>query len=239
MSAAAAGEAVGLVADLMRFPVKSLGGERLRRGFFGPFGLIGDRRRAVADGEGRALTARRAPALLGYRARSGDAEAGEAAEVQTPGGRRLGWDDPNLADELSSALGHVVRVVDLPVGLFDVAPVHLVSDASLAAVDWWLDEEVDRRRFRPNLVIEVAGRPPFVEDGWIGRRLAVGEGPVLEVIAPTERCLVTTVDPDTLERDPRVLRALARERENLFGVYAQVARPGWAALGDPVRLLPG
>jgi uncharacterized protein YcbX len=56
------------------------------------------------------------------------------------------------------------------------------------------------------------------------------------VVSPTERCAVTTFDPDTLERDNRVLAGLARDRENLFGVYAAVARPGWARVGDPVAL---
>jgi uncharacterized protein YcbX len=231
-------EPVGLVADLMRFPVKSLGGERLRRAFFGPFGLIGDRRHAVADREGQLLTARRVPAMLGYRARATDRDTGEGAEVETPAGRRLTCDDPALAAELSEVVGRAVSVEHSPLGAFDAAPVHLVTDASVAAVDRWLESEVDRRRFRPNLIVEHAERRPFAEDGWIGRRLAVGEALVLEVVSPTERCAVTTIDPDTLERDTRVLAALARERENLFGVYARVERPGWVALGDPVTLLP-
>lgn len=227
-----------MVADLMRFPVKSLGGERLRRAFFGPFGLLGDRRHAVADPQGQLLTARRVPALLGYRARSADLDAGEGAEVETPRGRRLAVDDPALAAELSGVAGREVSVEHSPLGVFDAAPVHLVSDASVAAVDRWLEGEVDRRRFRPNLIVEPADRRPFAEDAWIGRRLVVGEALVLDVVSPTERCAVTTFDPDTQERDPRVLAALARERDNLFGLYARVAQPGWAALGDPVTLLP-
>ena len=59
---------------------------------------------------------------------------------------------------------------------------------------------------------------------------------MLDVVSPTERCAVTTFDPDTLERDDRVLAGLARARENLFGVYARVARPGWADVGAPVGL---
>ena len=58
---------------------------------------------------------------------------------------------------------------------------------------------------------------------------------MLEVVSPTERCAITTFDPDTLERDNRVLAGLARERENLFGVYARVVRPGWAEVGATVR----
>lgn len=59
---------------------------------------------------------------------------------------------------------------------------------------------------------------------------------LIEVVVNTERCAVTTFDPDTLARDPRVLRALATTRENLFGVYARVLRPGWIATDN--RILP-
>ena len=70
----------------------------------------------------------------------------------------------------------------------------------------------------------------------MGALLELGDGgPVIEVVSPTERCAVTTFDPDTLERDNRVLAGLARERENLFGVYARVRRPGWAEVGATVR----
>ena len=61
---------------------------------------------------------------------------------------------------------------------------------------------------------------------------------MIEVVSPTERCAITTFDPDTLERDNRVLAGLARSRENLFGVYARVARPGWVRVGAAVRLAP-
>ncbi len=80
------------------------------------------------------------------------------------------------------------------------------------------------------MIVELDEPEPFAEAGWVGADLALGDdGPVLRVVSPTERCAITTFDPDTLERDNRVLAGLARERENLFGVYARVARPGWAA----------
>ena len=95
---------------------------------------------------------------------------------------------------------------------------------------------MDSRRFRANVVVELEEPEPFAEMGWMGALLELGEeGPVLEVVSPTERCAVTTFDPDTLERDNRILAGLARERENLFGVYARVRRPGWAEVGATVR----
>lgn len=233
----AAGPAVGIVADLMRFPVKSLGGERARRVFIGPYGLTGDRRLAVIGADGGVVSARRAHALLGYRAEMADGDGGLDVRVSAPDGREWAADDPALARELSAALDREVQLARGAVGVFDAAPVHLVNEASVRAMDAWLGREVDVRRFRPNVVVELADGIPFGEAAWRGRRLALG--PVeLEVVSPTERCAVTTFDPDTLERDTAVLSHLARRRDNFFGVYAHVVRPGWVRLGDPVTLDP-
>jgi uncharacterized protein YcbX len=161
----------------VRFPVKSFGGERLRRGFVGPFGLLGDRRIAVVGADGDIGTARRAHRLLAYAAHSTERESGEGAQVRAPDGRTLAWDDPELARALSADLGRPVRLVRSPASFHDAAPLHLVTDASLTAMEGWLGGEVDRRRFRPNLVVELDDpEAPFAEAGWMGRRLALGDG---------------------------------------------------------------
>ena len=226
------------MSDLWRFPVKSFGGERVRRAFVGPFGLLGDRRYAVVDDVGEPLSARRAHALLGFRATYAEHEAAEDVQVATPEGWELGWDDPALAAELGVALGREVRLARSAVGAHDAAPIHLLSTGSLAGVSDWIDgEEVDRRRFRANLIVEMNDARPFAEAAWVGASITIGDdGPVLRVVSPTERCAVTTFDPDTLARDNRILAGLARETENLFGVYAAVARSGWVEVGAPVRL---
>lgn len=229
---------VGVVADLWRFPVKSFAGEQARRAFVGPFGILGDRRLAVLDDAGDLLTGRRAHALLAFGARSTDADTGEGVEVITPQGWELPWDDPAVARELSEALGRPAVVVRNPVGVHDVAPAHVISTASLEAAREWVDgEEIDRRRFGANVILDLEDAAPFAEDAWVGHALELGEGgPLLEVISPTERCVMTTFDPDTVARDNRVLAGLARARDNLFGVYARVARPGWAEVGAPALL---
>lgn len=228
------------MSDLWRYPVKSFAGERVRRAFLGPFGIVGDRRHAVVDAAGEPLSARRVHALLGYSARYDDAESAERATVVTPDGRELEPADRALSSELSELAGRPVSLIRSAIGAHDAAPVHLLAAASLAAVGEWIGgEEVDRRRFRANVVIETDDPEPFPEAGWLGALLQLGEGgPIVEVISPTERCAVTTFDPDTLERDNRVLAGLARERDNLFGVYARVRRPGWAEVGATVRVAP-
>jgi len=194
---------------------------------------------AVLDETGDVITGRRAHALLGFRAHCAEPETGEAVQVVTAQGWDLSWDDPAVADELSDALGRRVRLVRNPVGVHDVAPIHLLSLGSLAAARAWVDDEdIDRRRFRANIILDLERADPFVEDGWVGGAIELGDGgPVLDVISPAERCVMTTFDPDTVARDNRVLAGLARTRENLFGVYARVRRPGWVEVGAPARLL--
>lgn len=204
----------------------------------GPGGLTGDRRLAVVGPDGGVLTARRAHALLGFRARFAGGEGPGHVVVTGPDGREWAASDPALAEELSGAVGREVQLAHGAAGVYDAAPVHLVTEASVRAVDGWVGREVDVRRFRPNVVVELADGGEFAEAAWIGRRVTLGESVELAVVSPTERCAVTTFDPDTLERDTTVLAQLARRRENLFGVYAQVVRPGWVHVGDAVRVLP-
>ena len=148
----------------------------MRRAFVGPFGIIGDRRHAVLDADGTPLSARRVHALLGFTARYDDGEAAEGASVTTPSGLELDWDDPGVAEELTVALGRPVRLVRSAVGVHDAAPVHIVSTASLAAAADWTGGEIDRRRFRANLVVELDPPEPFAESDWMGATLDFGPG---------------------------------------------------------------
>ncbi len=186
------------------------------------------------------MTARRSPGLLAYRARFDDPARGEGVTVETPSGDVLTWDDPALAAAITRGLGRDARdpvgLVRMPTAIHDAAAVHVITEASIGQMSEWLAEDIDRRRFRANIVVEDDGGAPFAEAGWPGRRIALGDTAALDVVVGTERCAVTTWDPDTIERDPRVLATLANERENFFGVYCRVARPGWVAVGDAVRL---
>lgn len=227
---------VGLVADLWRYPVKSFGGERIRSVFVGPYGLHGDRRFAAISADGAVVTARRKTAMLGFRARFPDPERIEAAQVTVPDGRVLSVDDPELGATLTRELGADAQMARSGAGVFDAAPIHIVTDASLRQMDEWVGQELDVARFRPNIVVEVEpDLEPFTEVAWIGRTLRVGPL-TIAVISPTERCVVTTIDPDTLDRDRAVLASLAARRDNLFGVYGQVLAPGWLRVGDQVAL---
>lgn len=230
-------EVVGIASDLWRYPVKSFAGERLRKVFVGPLGLMGDRRGAAIDERGRVLSARRVSGLLGFRARYTD-EAATSLEITAPTGESFAPDDPGISDLLWPLLDGPGQIAHAPAAVHDVAPVHLISTASLAALGRLVgDDEIDRRRFRANLIVESATAEPFRESTWVGTSLRVGEaGPVLQVISPTERCAVTSFDPDTLERAPHIHATIANRRENFFGVYAVVAAPGWVTVGDRITV---
>lgn len=229
---------MGVASDLWRFPVKSFAGERLRKAFFGPFGILGDRRCAAIDEKGQVLSARRVSGLLGFGARYTD-EAATALEIITPSGDAVAPDDPVIADQLWPLLDGPGQIAYASAGVHDIAPIHLLTTASLAELGRRVgDEELDRRRFRANLILEIPDCEPFVESEWVGKGLSIGErGPTLQVISPTERCAVTTFDPETLERNPTVHSTIAGQRENFFGVYAAVASPGWVSVGDGVTVI--
>jgi uncharacterized protein YcbX len=231
---------VAVVSDLWRYPVASMGGERLRRAFLGPLGVLGDRRCMVADpADDSAVIALRNPPLLAYRAWCDDARGGDDVRVETPRGDVVAWDDLSLAEGIRADIERDEREpVELrrsPVGEHAGQPVALLAEATITQVSGWAGEDVDRRRFRPNVVID-AGDDPFPEDSWMGRRLVIGDGAEIEVVAPTRRSGVLSRDPDTAERDTRAHAALARERRNYAGACCRVVRPGWIAVGDAVRV---
>jgi uncharacterized protein YcbX len=121
---------------------------------------------------------------------------------------------------------------------FDAFPVNLLTRAALAALaERNPSAQFDRRRFRPNLLVEpVDGAREPVEVGWCGRRVRVG-GAVLSITMPTMRCVMTTLAVDELPKDPSVLRSIVRDANQNLGVYATVEEAGPVAVGDTVELL--
>lgn len=132
-----------------------------------------------------------------------------------------------------------------PNGFFDFGTVHAVSTAALASLRRaYPGGDFDPRRFRPNLVVEVPGYG-YPEDGWVGRRIAVG-GAVLEAVGATPRCVIPTLAHDELPADRDILRTVAREhrvpvpgmsRAACVGVYLTVVSPGPVSAGDTVSVL--
>lgn len=234
---------VGVVSDLWRYPVASMSGERLRRAFIGPLGLVGDRQCAVVDAAtGEPLVAVREPALLRYRARCDDPVTGSGVQVDSPSGAVIPWGDMRLADEVRRGLGRqddeAVAIIRTAQGAHAAQPVALLTEETIRRVSEWAGDDVDRRRLRPNLVVDCGDDVAFPEDDWRGLRLRIGSAAEIEVVAATRRSGVLSRDPDTAERDTRAHAAVARERRNHVGACCRVVRAGWVAVGDPVRVTP-
>ncbi|HEY1013931.1 MAG TPA: MOSC domain-containing protein [Herpetosiphonaceae bacterium] len=244
MDVSAAGETVGVVRALWRYPVKSMLGERCAALDLDSRGVAGDRLYAVRDAAGKFGSGKntrrfcRIDGLLGFAARS--VAAGPA--VVFPDGRLFAAGDPALDAALSAALGQPLSLArEVAVSHLDAGPVHLLTTAALA----WLADRlpgsaIDERRFRPNLVIEAAGAAP-IEHGWVGCVLAVGAAR-LQVTGLAERCLMVDLPQGALPRDGGILRELAGaalpgEPPAPFGVYARVLAPGPVLAGDAVQQL--
>ena len=238
------------VAEIWRYPVKSMAGERLAEVWLAADGIPGDRVVQVrvpvvaaagaeveepwrtAAGALRIVSARRRPRLLGMRATLG------ADGEPLVGGRH--WSAAEVASEVERAAGAGARLVrsEGSADRFDILPLHVATDGAIAAISAASLErgsvELDRRRFRPNLLI--AGVPGLAERGWEGRRLRVGDA-VVALDDLRGRCVMTTYDPDSLEQEPRVLRTIVEHLGGVLGLNAGVERPGRIREGDPVELL--
>lgn len=231
---------VGRVVALWRYPVKSMAGEALTDVEVSWHGLEGDRRWAFirpgkVDSGFPWLTIRERPDMSHYLPSFTDPDRpdGSPTVVRTPAGHEYGVADPELAAELGDGVG----VIKQEQGVFDVMPLSVTTTQSLASLAELSGVELEARRFRPNVVIDAGDGTPFPEDEWVGRILRVGSAR-MRVDQRDGRCVMVNVDPVTTTRDPKVLRAIAQQRQACFGVYGSTVAPGRMSVGDEVRLEP-
>jgi hypothetical protein len=138
-------------------------------------------------------------------------------------------------------LAHRDVVTDeaMPAGLFfDAAVIHLLTTATLDRLrELYPPGRFEVRRFRPNIVVAPTDpQPGFVENGWIGRTLQLGNAIRLQVTGPCPRCVMTTLPQYDLPRDPGVLRAAALHNQGHIGVYARVVQGGTLRRTDTMHL---
>jgi uncharacterized protein YcbX len=209
------------VAALWRYPVKSLAGEPLAMTAVGPDGIAGDRIVRVRGPEG-VRTARRQYRLLGLR-----------GTLDRDGNPRINdypWDS---AEALTLVRGAAGRDAWLEAwegaDRFDILPLLVATDGAIAAFGR------DGRRLRPNIVI--GGVEGLAEREWPGATLHINDV-VVRLDSLRGRCHMTTIDPDTLEVDPGVLRDIVRRFDNKLALNADVVRGGTIRIGDSVRLVP-
>lgn len=210
------------VAELWRYPVKSMAGERLDHARLDSFGIEGDRVVHVEDAHGRVLTSRTHPRLLGHRA-----TLDASGEPLVDG---ASWSGPEARRRVQDIAGPGARLVrDDSVDRFDVLPLLVATDGAIMAFGH------DGRRLRPNVVI--GGVEGLAERSWPGQCLRIRQV-VIGVQDLRGRCVMTTFDPDTLEQDPQVLREIAQKFGGKLALNCYVIRGGEIRKGDTVELVP-
>ena len=209
------------LAEIWRYPVKSMAGEQLAGTELRKDGIEGDRVVQAWDERNRILTARTKPGLLGHRA-----TIGEDGEPRVDG---LPWADPEVTRRVEAAAGRGVRLRRFEgEERFDILPLLVATDGSLAAFGR------DPRRLRPNLVI--SGVEGLAEREWEGRAIRIGRA-VVGLADLRGRCVMTTWDPDTQAQDVGVLREIARRFDGRLCLNAAVIEPARIETGDEVELL--
>jgi hypothetical protein len=208
------------VAGLWRYAVKTLAGEQLVAAAIGADGIPGDRIVRVRGPEG-VRTSRRHYQLLGLRGTLG------------PDGRpRINghpWDSPDALALVKAAAGDDAWLEPAEGSeRFDVLPLLVATDGAVATFGR------DIRRLRPNILI--GGVRGLDEREWPGAELHIGDA-IVRLDSLRARCPMTTVDPDTLDRDPEVLRDIGRRFGGRLALNADVERGGTIRVGDAVRLV--
>lgn len=240
-----AGELVGTVAAVYRYPVKSMRGERIEASRVYWHGLAGDRRYAFVRGGNTSrfpwLTGREVPELLRYApyfVGEGD-PATLPLRVVTPDGADLAIEEEALGAELAARHGGPVYLLHSGRGVPDSAGVSILGAATVRGLGERVGMVLDPLRFRPNILVETVGGAPFEEEGWLGGLLRFGDRDDAAQIRANRkdpRCMMVNLDPAGAAQNPAILREIVRERDQCAGLYATTEGLGSVRAGDPIYL---
>jgi uncharacterized protein len=168
------------------------------------------------------------------------AETGDLmVDVETPSGDVLAIDDPRLLELLSTGQreGLQLALIRSERPLTDCRPVSLISLQTTRQLGEEVGATLDKRRFRANIYVNLAADGGFRENEWVGHRLRIGAKAELAVTDRDTRCKMITLDPDTAEANPDVIRRVTAAHDGMAGVYAAVVVDGTIRPGDPIALV--
>lgn len=241
---------IGTIQSLFRYPVKSMRGEQITSTQVEPYGFYGDRSHAFIDpaktGWSRFITARKYPQMLSYQAalgQDGSDDSFPSLTITNDHNETFTWDEGFLLHMRGQIREDITMEQHLPNSptllAVDASSILLVTEASIRQLEQLWGKPVDPRRFRPNIVVQTPDNTPFIETDWIGQQIQIGEGEDavrLQIDEPCERCVLITIDPDTYQRDPSLLKTLHQERQAFFGVYASVVKTGRIRQDDLLQI---
>ena len=201
---------IGHVEAIFRYPVKSMGRERLEVANLGWHGLDGDRRLAFRRIEDRSgfpwLTAGKLPDLVLFtplhRGEGAESAQGDdlPTHIRTPDGEEMPVFGEDLAAEVGRRYGAPVQMMRLKHGIFDEASISVIASDTVREIGRLAGRSVDVRRFRPNIVVRLLRPVPFQEDDWVGGVLSFGaeaDAPAITVSMRDERCSMVNLDPES------------------------------------------
>jgi uncharacterized protein YcbX len=158
--------------------------------------------------------------------------------VETPEGVNYeDIEDPLFISDLEKITGRSLRIHVTQRGQFDARPVSLISLSAVARIGKDMGMPMDKRRFRANFYVQWDNQEdPFFELTLVGKTLKIGDNLELTIVERDPRCKAITLDPDTAETTPRLLKYLARNHNGDAGVFAVVLQRGRVNKGDPIIL---
>jgi uncharacterized protein len=229
---------IGTITALYRYPVKSMAGVSLNSSELGWHGLVGDRRlafRRIGEANGFPwLTASKLRELVLFKPFTpNEVGTGEVpilpTHILTPDGNTVELFSEELRSDISRRFKAEVELMHLKHGIFDEAPLSLISHTTMNAIQ----QDIDIRRFRPNIVIETIDKQPFIEDYWVGKNIVIGENSAkMSIILKDERCMMVNLHPETAESDPAIMKSVVQLNNNFAGVYGTVLQTGTIAVGQ-------
>jgi uncharacterized protein YcbX len=257
---------VGKIDSLWRYPVKSMRGEELDEAFASFSGVYGDRLFAFESSASPKgfpyLTAREQQRLLQYRpqfrhpdkaARPVNLTEAESmgtnpvwadpaelmVDVKTPDEGTLAIDDPALIDLLRADIDqkHQLTLMRSERAMTDCRPVSIFSLQSAGQLGEETGTPIDKRRFRANVYVDLTSAQGFAENEFVGKSLRIGPKVVVTVLERDARCVMITLDPDTGEKTPAILKKVAQAHDGMAGVYGAVMVEGMLHKGDSVEVL--
>jgi uncharacterized protein YcbX len=160
-------------------------------------------------------------------------------DVETPAGNTVAIDDPALTETLREGIDdkHHLTLRRSERALTDCRPLSIFAVQSARKLGEETGIAVDKRRFRANVYLDLTASDGFAENEFVGRSLRIGTKVIVSVLERDPRCMMITLDPDTAEKAPALLKAVAQAHDGMAGVYGAVLVEGTLRKGDPVELL--